>query len=78
MAIKIPIRRREDALVPDAVKPIAPVDPYDWVKDFPGPNAKRAPCNYCGGSFIRGCKEAEHKGCLNFQTAQKRKERAKS
>ena len=75
MKLRFPARPREDPLVPGAVKPKAPIDPNERWRDMPAHDAKRKPCSHCGDMTLRGCKDHEYKGCLNFHTAERRKQK---
>lgn len=72
---------RPEPLIQDAVKAKAlfaepsPEETTAWWKDFPAPDAKPKPCAFCGGNFIRVCKQSEHAGCLNFAQVERRNQR---
>jgi hypothetical protein len=55
-----------------------PEEAEAWWQAFPSPDVKPKPCKFCGDKLIRGCRESEHARCLNFYTAERRREREKS
>ena len=71
-----------DPLVADAVKAQPVVSDIKksiahWER-FPAPDARRQPCRFCGDNLIMRCRGEEHARCLNFHTAERRKQGAKA
>jgi hypothetical protein len=71
--------RVADPLVEDAPKAtLAPKEwePADsiawWAEHGVSPTTKPSPCQFCKGVFVKHCTDAEHAGCQNFQTAERR------
>ena len=71
-----------DPLVADAVKAQPVLSEIEksmaaWER-FPAPDARRQPCRFCGDNLIMRCRGEEHARCLNFRTAERRKQGAKA
>ena len=71
-----------EELVEDAVpaKPLfqqlATAEAEAWWQAFPASDVKPKPCKFCGDKLIHGCRGTEQARCLNFYTAERRKQKA--